>query len=146
MTTWETRIRIGGLILAFTAFFVSLGCNTLLYGEDSGFTVGLACLLLGMSYPAWYANLFLFLASVSLRQKQFWGAVGCAAVATGLALSALLIQEVPKNEAGMLAPVIGYGIGYYLWVACGLVLLAAGVACTLVRQKSNSIPVLGEVG
>ncbi len=146
MATWETRIRIGGLIVAFTAFFVSLGCSTLLYGDDSSFTVGLACLLFGLSYPAWYANLFLFLAGVSLRQKQFWGAVGCAAVATGLSLSALLIQEVPKNEAGMLAPVIGYGIGYYLWVACGLVLLAAGIACSLVRQKSNSILGLGEVG
>lgn len=143
MSNWETRIRIGGLILAGTAFAVSLGCNTLLYGDDSGFTVGLACLLFGMSYPAWYANLFLFLAGASLRQKQFWGAVGCAIVATGLSLSALLIQEVPKNEAGMLAPVIGYGAGFYLWVACGVVLLAAGIACSLINRKSNSILSLG---
>jgi hypothetical protein len=146
MGTWETRIRIGGLVVAFTAFFVSLGCNTLLYGEDSSFTVGLACLLFGMSYPAWYSNLFLFLAGVSLRQKQFWAAVGCAVVALSLALSALLIHEIPRNEAGMLAPVIGYGIGYYLWVACGLVLLAAGLGCAVVRQKNDSILGLGEVG
>ena len=50
MATWETRIRIGGLIVAFTAFFVSLGCSTLLYGDDSSFTVGLACLLFGVDW------------------------------------------------------------------------------------------------
>lgn len=146
MSNWESRIRIGGLILAATAFVVSLGCNTLLYGADSGFTVGLACLLFGMSYPAWYANLFLFLASVSLRQKQFSGAAGCAIVATGLSLSALLIQEIPQNEAGMLAPVIGYGAGFYLWVTSSLVLLTAGIACSLINRKSDSILNFGQVG
>ena len=146
MSNWESQIRIGGLILAATAFVLSLGCNTLLYGDDSSFLVGLACLLFGMSYPAWYANLFLFLAGVSLSQKQFWGAAGCAMVATVLSLTALLIHEVPKNEAGMLAPVIGYGAGFYLWVMCGLVLLVAGLICSRVSRTSDSILKLSQVG
>ena len=36
--------------------------------------------------------------------------------ATSLALSFLLLHSFIKNEGGSRSPIIGYGLGYILWV------------------------------
>ena len=133
------RVRTASLILASVLFVLSLGCSTLIYADDSSFLIGLACLLFGLSYPAWWANPFLFFTSCLLRENKPAWAVANATTAIVLMLTTLSITQVEKNEAGHLAPVLGYGLGFYLWLACGLTLLAAALLC-LGANKSASAP------
>lgn len=131
-----SQIRTTGLILATVLFVLSLGFGTLLYSDDSSFLIGLACLLFGMSYPAWYANPFLFFSGCLLREKKPAWALANAVVATCLILTTFTITQIERNEAGHLAPVIGYGLGFYLWAACGVVLLGTSLALLTIREQA----------
>jgi hypothetical protein len=137
MAMSASAVRKAGICVAVVLFVASLGCNTLLYGPESSFLVGLVCLLFGMSYLSWYANPFIvFSGLLLLEEKPVWAA-GVAAIATGLALSALSIQEIERNEAGTMAPVIGYGAGFYLWVGCTVVLLLTACYCVAARRTGR---------
>jgi len=135
----SNKIRIGGLAVAGLLFFLSLGFETLLYADDSSFAIGLACLLFGMGYLAWYANFCVVFSGLFLLGRQHILAGLIAAIALGLSLTALTITEVPKNEAGHTAPVIGYGLGFYLWVASIAVLLGTAIYCVFAPQKPIAI-------
>jgi hypothetical protein len=129
------RIRTTGVVLAIVLFILSLGFSTLLYAEDSSFLVGLACLLFGLSYPAWWANPFLFFAGCLLKERKPAWALANAAIATVLILSTFTITHIERNEAGTLAPVIGYGLGFFLWLGCGLVLLSTSLVCVVLGKS-----------
>jgi len=129
-------IRTAGIILAFVLFVFSLGFSTLLYAQDSSFLLGIICLLFGMGYLAWYANPFVFLTGLFLLNSKPRWALGAAAISTMLALTALSIQEIERNEAGTMAPVTGYGAGFYLWLACNVVLLATSVYSVATARRS----------
>jgi len=124
-----SAVRFAGTILAFVLFVASLGFDTLIYAEDSSFLIGIVCLLFGMSYFAWYANPLILLSGIFLlKAKPAWAA-GAAAIAMLLALTTFTIERIERNEAGTMAPVSGYGAGFYLWLGCTVVLLLTAAYC-----------------
>src|SRR5262245_17746997 len=84
-----------GLAVAFAMFLLSLCGSTIISRTgDSGFRLGIVCLLLGMGYLSWYANPYIFLAGLSLFKRWHLMSVGCAAIAIALSLTALRIREI----------------------------------------------------
>ena len=134
------RIRTAGITLAGVLFVCSLGFTTLRSADNSSFSIGLACLLLGLSYLPWWANPCLFFTWCLLCEEKPAWATATATVATTLMLTALTITQIPVNEAGNLAPVTGFGPGFYLWLTCSLVLLSTAIFC-LVKGERTTLPV-----
>jgi len=99
--------------------------------------MGFVCLLFGFSYLAWYANP-LFLVSIILLSVNRWHiALATSTASLILAATTFLIHKAPFNEAGHMANVVGYGIGFYLWVASiSAILLTSVLAMTLGKPNA----------
>ncbi len=123
----STKYQIAGILLAGTLFTISLVFNTLIPAKgDPSFLVGFVCLLFGFSYLAWYANPLILLSVILIALRSRW-AVATSALALALAFSALSIETVPYNEGGDDAEVVGYGLGFFLWLASMLTLLLSAL-------------------
>src|SRR6266480_3199826 len=135
-------LRVSGIIIATLLFLASLGFNTLMLSRgDSSFLLGFVCLLFGFSYVAWYANPLFLLAIIFLLLKRPGIAVATSAASLILAVTTLLIRKAPFNEAGHMADVVGYGPGFYLWLASiSAILLASVLSTTLSKAKHNITP------
>jgi hypothetical protein len=58
-----------------------------------------------------------------------------------LAATTFLIQKVPYSEAGHMANVVGYGLGFYLWFASmSVVLLTSVLSTTVGKAKRVTVP------
>jgi hypothetical protein len=123
------RRRWVGFILAGLLFLASLATGTLKTDRGGeGFLLGIICLLFGWGiHLSWYANPLLLLSGALLLAKRPLGAACSAAVAISLMLTALQIKEIYINEGGTKGPVTGYGVGFYLWVCSGGVLLVTAL-------------------
>jgi hypothetical protein len=111
-------IRIAGIVLAAVLFLSSLGFKTLLLSHgDSSFLLGFVCLLFGFSYLAWFANPLFLVSIILLSLNRFGMALATSTASVILAATTFLIQKAPFNEAGHMANVVGYGPGFYLWIA-----------------------------
>jgi hypothetical protein len=129
--------------MAAGLFATSLAFETLLYADDSTFLLGIVCLLFGIGYLPWFANPLGALASVLLLRNSYKWAACIEAVALPLALTTLSIVEVPRNEAGQLARVTGYGVGFDLWLTSHCVLLATclyGFANDMLCRRTQASP------
>lgn len=104
-------------------------------GEEPSTQWGFAGLLLGWAAPmvdgvfSWYANPLFWLALL-LWCRPLLSAIALVG-ALALALSFLGVEQMSADEAGHMADVLGYGPGYYLWLA------ALGVA--LCRQAYRRV-------
>lgn len=121
--------RILPLLPAGLFYLISLFCPVFVFQEgNSSFLLGLVCLLFGFGYIAWYANLFYFGALVAFLIGKAGWAAGLAAVAIGFGLTTLRIVQVPKDSGGQMTAIVGYHIGFYLWMASMVTVLAvAGI-------------------
>jgi hypothetical protein len=139
-----SRLPVKHVLLgvALILFLASLVNETLIYAQDSSFLVGLVCLLFGMDYLAWYANPLLAIAGCLMLGNQPRSSFAASLAALALACSAFAIAEIPRNEAGTMAQVIGYGAGFWLWLSSITTLAAAAVYCALRERQaiSNQIP------
>jgi hypothetical protein len=134
-------LRIVGLDLSVSLFIASLGFKTLILSKgDSSFLPGWICLLLGFEYLPWFANPVFVLGVIFLLLKRFSLALAASALSAILAITTLCIREAPYNEAGHTASVIGYGAGFYLWLASISVLLLTSLLATLVTRKHLTTP------
>jgi hypothetical protein len=133
-------LRIAGIVLAAVLFLSSLGFNTLILSQgDSSFLMGFVCLLFGFSYLAWYANP-LFLVSITLLSlNRSHMALATSTASLILATATFLIQKVPYSEAGHMANVVGYGLGFYLWIASMSVILLTSVLSTTFGKAKRVI-------
>ena len=137
----SSMLRIAGLVLSVSLFIGSLGFKTLILSKgDSSFLTGLVCLLLGFSYLPWFANPLFFLGILFLSLKRFWLALAAPATSAILATTALFIREAPYNEAGHMASVVGYGPGFYLWLASISVLLFTSLLATFLKTQHLTTP------
>jgi hypothetical protein len=94
------------------------------YGSHGQAWLGITCLILVpwvLLFPAWYANLFLFIGMLVLAMGKPRGALVLGSIATFAALSFLL--------ANGLATWRSLGIAYYLWLACMVLLVVASLDC-----------------
>jgi hypothetical protein len=134
-------LRIVGLGLSISLFIASLGFKTLILSKgDSSFLPGWVSLLFGFGYLAWFANPLFVLGVVLLLLKRFSLALAVSALSLILATTTFFIREAEYNEAGHTASVIGYGAGFYLWLASISVLLLTSLLATLVRRKHLTTP------
>ena len=131
-------LRIVGIVLASVLFLSSLGFNTLLLSHgDSSFLMGFVCLLFGFSYLAWYANPLFLVSIVLLSLNRSAWALAASTGSLILAATTFLIQKVPYNEARHLANVVGYGLGFYLWIASISVILLTSLLSTMVGKAKR---------
>ncbi len=127
MTSWRTVSLV--LVLGWAA---SLALPVATFGLEAGETwSGWAVLLLGwlgffLGQFAWIANL-LFAAVIILlvrgRPPLVWGLM-MGVLTSLLAVHALNWTSVYQTGGG-LAPIVSFGLGYYLWIAATF---AAGAA------------------
>jgi hypothetical protein len=138
----KKRVRKIGLFISGILFGISLFCPAFRLQEgNSGFLLGFVCLFFGFEHLPWYANLFYLGGLVALTLKRMFFTGFLAAVAIAVASTTLRIKEMPRNEAGNMTAVIGYGLGFYLWVASMLVLLIAAVVGSLKpREPVQTMP------
>ena len=131
-------LRIAGIAFAAVLFLGSLGFKTLILSQgDSSFLMGFVCLLFGFSYVAWYANPLVLLSIILLSLNRSGMAVATSIASLILAATTFLIQKVPYNEAGHMANVVGYGLGFYLWIASISVVFLTSVLSTTVRNAER---------
>lgn len=100
------------------AFAVSLLLPSLV--ERGGSGPGFIVLMVGWLGPlvgiyAWYANPLLYL-SLRLSRSRRGAARVVAIGGFCLALTALTVKKIPYDDG--YHDLIGFGIGYYLWLAC----------------------------
>jgi hypothetical protein len=81
---------------------------------------------------AWLANPILFWAWAALavgEKISSLAALALSLVALVIAISFLFQREIMTNEAGILLPITGYRIGYWIWLSsiavCGFGSMAA---------------------
>lgn len=103
---------------------------------------GIAALLLGWieviteGYSAWLANpLWLLSLLLILGHADRWISVVISTVGFLFSLSFLFYNSVLVNEAGHKGEIIGYGIGYWLWLSSFVLLL--GIASFQVRPNMD---------
>jgi hypothetical protein len=124
-------LRVAGIVLAAVLFLSSLGLNTLILSQgDSSFLIGFVCLLFGFSYVAWFANPLFLLSVVLLLLNRSGMALATSAASVIPATTTFLIHKAPFNEAEHMADVVGYGPGFYLWIASISVMFVTSVLCT----------------
>lgn len=90
----------------------------------------------------WLANPALFCAWFYLRKKPET-ALTASSIASLLALSFLLCTNMINDESGdTYSPIIGYRIGYWLWLASALVMLVGSLyfSKNKKKQKIQSLP------
>lgn len=74
---------------------------------------------------AWFANLALLLAFISIKKKNFLRARKFAIIAVLLALNSFLLKKVPANEGGTREDIVAHlGLGFALWLSAILCTLA----------------------
>ena len=99
--------------------------------------MGFVCLLFGFTYLAWFANPLFLVSIVLLSLNRLRMALAASTVSVILAATTFQIQKVPYNEAGNMAKVIGYGLGFYLWIASLSVILLTSVLSTTVGKGTR---------
>jgi hypothetical protein len=133
-------LRIPGIVLAAALFLSSLGFNTLILSRgDSSFLKGFVCLLFGFSYLAWFANPLFLVSVILLSLNRSYMALATSTVSLILSATTFLIQKVPYNEAGHTANVVGYGLGFYLWIASISMILLTSVLSTTIGKVKPAI-------
>ena len=137
--------RLAALLLAL-AWCVSLALPVATFGPGADeIWAGWAVLMLGwlgfmLGQFAWLAN-FLFIAALILmslrRPPRVWSLVIGGATSL-LALHALSWTWVYRNEGPATEPsaVLGYGAGYYLWIAATVAAGALLCAAALLRPRT----------
>jgi hypothetical protein len=135
-------LRIAGIVLAAGLFLSSFGFNTLILSRgDSSFLIGFACLLFGFSYVAWFANPLFLMSVILLSLNRSGMALATSTASVILAATTFLIQKAPYNEAGHMANVVRYGLGFYLWFASmSVVLLTSVLSTTVGKAKRVTVP------
>jgi hypothetical protein len=132
-------LRIAGIVLTAVLFLSSLGLKTLILSHgDSSFLTGFVCLLFGFSYLAWYANPLFFVSIILLSLNRSRMALATSTASLILAATTFLIQKAPFNEAGHMANVVGYGLGFYLWIASMFTILLTSVLSMIAGKTGDS--------
>jgi hypothetical protein len=104
LITYVISLLLPGII--FQDGTITYGYTILLTG-GLGFLVGIF---------AWYANPLLLLALIRLKKETAKSLFVTAVFAFVLGLSALIVHDIPKNEAGGKEFIDHLGIGYYVWM------------------------------
>ena len=136
-----SRDRVAWAVIALYA--ASMACPIFYLaapGEAPSTQWGIAALMLGWAAPmvdgifSWYANPLLWTALL-LWWRPAWSA---ALVVAGLALalSFLGVERMSADEAGNHAFVVGYGVGYCVWLAAFSLALLRQLHSVLIARRT----------
>jgi hypothetical protein len=98
---------------------------------------------LGLSQAvfSWLANPFMILAWFSYWKLKPGRALTCSAIAFLFMVRFLFEKRVLSDENGRTSAITGYGLGYWLWIASAVVLMAAaGMALIQHRRRPPTAP------
>lgn len=98
------------------------------------FLLGWFAIFSGGAGISWLANPLLIIAWI-LVKKNVKATVILSALATLLALSFLLFDNIIANEGGNYQQIIAYKTGYWLWISSCIIMLA-GSFIVLLKQKN----------
>jgi hypothetical protein len=85
---------------------------------------------------AWLANPALAVAWIMFYRGRYRYSALYALIALGFIVSFLFAKTVMSSEAPAYSKIIGYGVGYWLWMASAVTILAAA----LVRLARSNTP------
>ncbi|MBX3732689.1 MAG: hypothetical protein KF791_08850 [Verrucomicrobiae bacterium] len=130
--------RVLTCLASATLYTIALFTPAFAFAEgDSSFILGMVCLLFGWGKFAWYANPILLAAYIAFLKKKDVLTTILSVAALAVAATTLSIEEVPRNSSGTLTRVVGYGLGFYFWLASMAVLFAAGIHRIVVRRRAD---------
>jgi len=119
-----------GICLLFEAYYIGIEREP----QYAFFALILGWVGLFGGYYYWLANP-LFIVSLLLYKKRL-ASVVFGILAFTLAFLFLNLDKVIANEAGMYEPIVGYGVGYYLWLLAMFV-YTAGQFCIMCISKET---------
>jgi hypothetical protein len=118
--------------LSFVLFVLSLFNECYFFEHPGGKNSASGLLLLFIGWLGVFRGIFAWLANPLILVGWFLlvgrlprAAAVCAFAATACAGSFLLYKTILTDEAGNHSKITGYGLGYWLWLASAVALLAA---------------------
>jgi hypothetical protein len=140
----------GIALSASVALFLGSLATECFYVDRNGiadsYGIGMMLLLIGWlgvltAIPAWLANPALLMAWATLFVRQRLVAVVVAGLALGFSLSFLAQRDILVNEGGGKSAIVGYGPGYWLWIASiGVLLVGASLGMILDSNARRESP------
>ena len=140
----KQKVARGIVALSVLLYFASLYSPVF---KDSGSILGFYILFFGwFTIPgngfAWFANPCLWIAWIGLAKKGLKGDIIISVVmslaAVALALTTFQLKELVLDEGG--APLLGYDLGFYLWLASiGVTVLGSLVLLILYLRENGSM-------
>ena len=113
------NVRLYFVVFASVCYAISLFCGIFILEKSgpSSFVLGFVCLFFGWIHLAWYANPLLLAAIVTHLLKRDRIVLILAIIALLVALDTLTLDRIARDEAGNEERIVGYQIGFYLWLA-----------------------------
>ena len=93
----------------------------------------------GSGGAAWLANPCLLFGWIAFAMGRFHMSLFLSLSAVSLIISFLAVDRVIASEAPTFARVIGYGIGYWLWLSSAIALVGANLGPALSRSSPPRI-------
>ncbi|WP_292008652.1 hypothetical protein [Chryseobacterium sp.] len=141
MKTFVTRFIY--IIISIILLIISLFLPAGIAGGKSIDT--LMCFLLGWfvlfdGEISWLANPMLIISWFCLAINKTKISTITSLLAVLLSLSFLFSKEIILNEAGHKGPIESYGLGYFLWLASCMVILAGSLLILKTKNKKETDP------
>ena len=125
-------------------FFISLGvllvaltqktyCTPDCGSHGSGFVAflfGTLGIFVGGAYITWFANPFLILSWLFIGKRP-WVSLVLSSFSLAIAFSFLTYDEIMIKEAGHYGKIVGYALGYWLWITSIAIMLLGSLFCLL---------------
>lgn len=123
-------ISLGVLLVALTQkTYCTPDCGS--YGSGFvAFLFGILGIFVGGAYITWFANPFLILSWLFIGKRP-WVSLILSSFSLVIAFSFLIYDEIMINEAGHYGEIIGYALGYWLWIASIAIMLLGSLFCLL---------------
>jgi len=134
------KIKRATLIVSMALFVLSLTqkcfCTTNQCGDSiMVLLVGWMGLTTGGAAITWLANPFLWVSWIFIKKNSI--SLVCSIVSLLICLSFLLFKTIIDDEAGNYNKIVGYKMGYWLWMISSLVMLTGNLFLNALKQKSE---------
>lgn len=137
------------LLCSVVLFLLSLLFDCVYLEGEKPLTPGWSLLMTGWlgiiyGYITWLANPLVFVGWIVLLKKDFELALLLSIGAVLIMLSFLFYKSIITSEYPAYSRIVGYGIGYWLWVSSAGCLVAASVCGLLKRPIDESTLDIGD--
>ncbi len=106
---------------------------------DSTYILGIIALLFGWGNAQWYANPLLVMAHVYIFKSRYCRSVVFAGLALLLGLSTFLMVEIPRDGSGRITTIVGYELGFYLWLSTLVLTFFGAVTYYLTAKGTKNV-------